>query len=104
MRLLLLLISIFLFVPAYAAEPCRNATPDCTEWVGLGGQARSLIYRTYALDQKNEKIKRALIVVHGAARDTDNYFRTGLAAAFLANALDDTVPRGWRAVRPSART
>jgi pimeloyl-ACP methyl ester carboxylesterase len=30
-------------------------------------------------------------VVHGAGRDADNYFRTGLAAAFLAAALDDTI-------------
>jgi len=30
-------------------------------------------------------------MVHGADRDADNYFRTALAAAFLAGALDDTV-------------
>jgi pimeloyl-ACP methyl ester carboxylesterase len=91
MRTLLLLISLLVFVPAYAAEPCTKATADCTEWVSLEGQSRSLVYRTYSLDQKNEKITRALIVVHGAGRDTDVYFRTGLAAAFLANALDDTI-------------
>ena len=91
MRTLFLLISLFVTVPALAAEPCKNATADCTEWVGLEGQSRSLIYRTYSLDQKNDQITRALIVVHGAGRDTDVYFRTGLAAAFLANALDDTI-------------
>src|SRR5262245_36678094 len=77
--------------------PCHTATSACTEWVSLGGAAaRSLIYRTYALDARNEKITRALIVVHGAGRDADNYFRTAVAAAFLAAALDDTmviVPR-----------
>jgi hypothetical protein len=30
-------------------------------------------------------------VVHGAGRDADNYFRTALAATFLAGALEDTV-------------
>lgn len=30
-------------------------------------------------------------MVHGAGRDADNYFRTALAAAFLANAFDNTV-------------
>jgi pimeloyl-ACP methyl ester carboxylesterase len=30
-------------------------------------------------------------MVHGAGRDADNYFRTALAAAFLAGALDDTI-------------
>jgi pimeloyl-ACP methyl ester carboxylesterase len=76
---------------AYAA-PCTTAAPDCTEWVALsGGPSRSLIYRTYSLDAKNERIARALIVVHGQGRDADNYFRTSLAAAFLAGALEDTV-------------
>jgi pimeloyl-ACP methyl ester carboxylesterase len=56
-----------------------------------GGPSRSLIYRTYSLDTRNDRITRALIVVHGAGRDADNYFRTAVAAAFLASALDDTV-------------
>jgi pimeloyl-ACP methyl ester carboxylesterase len=68
-----------------------TATPECTEWVKLGEQSRSLIYRTYSLDQKNEQITRALIVVHGQGRDADNYFRTSLAATFLANAFADTI-------------
>jgi pimeloyl-ACP methyl ester carboxylesterase len=74
------------------AEPCLTATSTCTEWVRLrNGSSRSLIYRTYALEEKNESITRALIVVHGAGRDADNYFRSGLAAAFLAGALEDTI-------------
>ncbi len=65
---------------------------SCTEWVSLGGgPARSLIYRTWPLETRNEAITRAVIVVHGAGRDADNYFRNALAAAFLAGALDDTV-------------
>src|SRR5436309_14640213 len=50
-----------------------------------------MIYHTYALDAKNDRITRALVVVHGAGRDADNYFRTALAATFLAGALEDTV-------------
>jgi len=91
MRTLLLLISILVFVPAYAAEPCVTASADCTEWVKVGEQTRSLIYRTYSLNAKNEKITRALIVVHGQGRDADNYFRTSLAATFLASALENTL-------------
>ena len=30
-------------------------------------------------------------MIHGAGRDADNYFRTAVAAAFLAGALEDTV-------------
>jgi pimeloyl-ACP methyl ester carboxylesterase len=76
----------------HAAGPCVTADRACTEWVPLAGSpARSLIYRTYALDEPNPAITRALVIVHGASRDADNYFRTGLAAAFLAGALDNTI-------------
>jgi pimeloyl-ACP methyl ester carboxylesterase len=91
MRTFLFIGLLTLPVASYAA-PCTTAMPACTEWVSLGkSQSRSLIYRTHALDAKNEKITRALIVVHGAGRDADNYFRTAVAAAFLAEALDDTI-------------
>jgi len=87
---------LFVSAAAYAA-PCTTATPACTEWVALaGGPWRSMIYRTHSLDIRNENITRALIVIHGTNRDADNCFRTALAAAFLAGALDDTaviVPR-----------
>src|SRR5262245_10606366 len=88
-----LLLTALLALPASSfAAPCITATSECTEWVRLGtGSSRSLIYRTYALDEKNEKIVRALIVVHGAGRDADNYFRSALAATFLAGALEDTI-------------
>jgi pimeloyl-ACP methyl ester carboxylesterase len=83
---------LFLISAVAYAAPCTTAAPNCTEWVALaGGPSRSLIYRTYSLDAKNEQITRALIVVHGQGRDADNYFRTSLAAAFLAGALEDTV-------------
>lgn len=91
MRMLFLFISLLAFVPASTAQPCTEATSDCTEWVKVADDARSLIYRTYPLEVKNEKITRALIVVHGQGRDADNYFRTGLAAALLANAFNDTI-------------
>src|SRR5580700_5858602 len=72
--------------------PCVTASPACTEWVTLGGGAlRSLVYRTDPIEMKNDGITRALIMVHGANRDADGYFRTALAAAFLAGALNDTV-------------
>ena len=91
LRILILLVSLAAFFPAYGAEACTSATPACTDWINLGDQARALVYRTYPLDKKNSKITRALIVIHGAGRDADNYFRTALAAAFLAGAFDDTI-------------
>ncbi len=72
------------------AAPCT--TTACTEWVELsGGPNRSLVYRTFPLTERNDAVTRALIMVHGAGRDADNYFRTAVAAAFLAGALDDTL-------------
>src|SRR5947209_5169317 len=73
------------------SAPCFTAGPDCTEWINLHGSSRSLVYRTYPLETKNESITRALVMVHGAGRDADNYFRTALAASFLAGALDNTI-------------
>jgi pimeloyl-ACP methyl ester carboxylesterase len=49
------------------------------------------VYRTYPLEQRNDAITRVLVMVHGAGRDADNYFRSALAAAFLAGALDNTL-------------
>src|SRR5947209_8419952 len=80
-----------LVAAAAAAAPCTTATTECAEWIPLrGGPARSLAYRTHPLDRRNEKLTRALVMVHGTGRDALNYFRTALAAAFLAGALDDT--------------
>jgi len=75
-----------------ASGPCTSATQDCTEWVRLGaGPERSLVYTTYSLDKRNDRVRRALIMIHGTNRNADHYFETATAAAFLATALDDTV-------------
>src|SRR6266853_1715026 len=90
MRILLYLAAA---ATAYAA-PCTSATSACTEWLTLPGEsARILVYRTFPLETtaKNESVKRALVVIHGGGRDADGTFRTALASAFLAGALDDTV-------------
>jgi pimeloyl-ACP methyl ester carboxylesterase len=55
------------------------------------GPGYTLIYRSYPLDRKNEKITRAFVMVHGAGRDANNYFRHAVAAAFLADALGNTI-------------
>ena len=85
-------LALFLLAAAaYAATPCTTATADCTEFVTLGaGPARTMVYRTHPLTVRNDKIARALIVIHGTNRDADNDFRSSLAAAFLAAALEDT--------------
>src|SRR5215510_11629753 len=91
MRIFLLFTSFLILAPVATAEPCTKATADCIQWVNLGDQSRALVYATYPLNQKNDQVVRALIVVHGQGRDADNYFRTSLAATFLANAFADTI-------------
>jgi pimeloyl-ACP methyl ester carboxylesterase len=83
---------LFLLASIMWAAPCTTADSACTEWIRFSGSpARSLVYRTFPLDTRNDGITRALIVVHGAGRDADNYFRSALAATFLAGALEDTI-------------
>ena len=72
--------------------PCLTAGPMCTEWsVFGGGPSRSLVYRTFPLDKRNDAITRVLVSIHGAGRDADNYFRSTLAAGFLGDALENTL-------------
>jgi pimeloyl-ACP methyl ester carboxylesterase len=85
------LLPLLSIAPALRAAPCIAAAPTCTEWITFSPQARSLIYRTYSIETRNPAITRAFIMVHGAGRDADNYFRTAVAAAFLGGALDDTI-------------
>jgi pimeloyl-ACP methyl ester carboxylesterase len=74
------------------AAACTAASPDCTQWVSPGESAsRLLVYATYPLDKKNDAVTRAVIAVHGGTRDASNNFRSILAAAFLADALDNTI-------------
>jgi pimeloyl-ACP methyl ester carboxylesterase len=74
------------------ALPCTAATDACSEWLELGGGlARAKAYRTFPLNVGNATIHRALIMVHGALRNADHYFSTATGAAFLADALGDTL-------------
>ena len=88
---LVLMLLVFSVARADAA-PCTTATPACTEWVAPpNAPVRVLVYRSFPLDVKNADITRAVILVHGAGRDADNYFQHILAATFLGGALENTV-------------
>lgn len=87
------LLSLFLLgVGSAAAQVCRTADAACAERVKLGdGKMFSVVYRSMPLTVRNESVTRAMVIVHGQGRNADNYFMTGLAAGYLANALEDTV-------------
>jgi hypothetical protein len=74
-RLILAFLTICVFDCSAMAAPCIAANDSCTEWVNVSpGHDRVMVYRTFPLDSRNEAISRALIVVHGAPRNADNYF------------------------------
>src|SRR5262245_35539170 len=87
-----ILVAILVFAAGEAlAAPCISVA-NCTDWVTIGGGPwRGMVYTTYPLSKPNPQITRAFVMIHGTNRDADNYFRTSLAAAFLAGALDDTI-------------
>ena len=89
----MLTIMTMLGTPAAAvAAPCTTPTNLCAEWITLGdGPARSLVYRSYPLTERNDRIRRAVVIVHGSDRDAEGYFQIGVAAARLAGALNDTI-------------
>ncbi|NJD17768.1 MAG: alpha/beta hydrolase [Gemmatimonadetes bacterium] len=77
---------------ARAAVPCVTATEACTEFVTLGGgPGRSLVYRNFPLDVRNDAITRAVIIVHGAGRNPDSYYMSGIGGAFIAGALETSI-------------
>ncbi|MBM3810134.1 MAG: alpha/beta fold hydrolase [Acidimicrobiia bacterium] len=83
---------VFLLLAAPLFAVCTTATTDCTEKVPLTEAGRySLVYRSHALDKPNPAIRRGVIVIHGIGRNADWYFGSGMASAFLAGALEDSV-------------
>ena len=92
-RLLLCVASVALLMQGdLSRAACTTATSECAEWVSVAdGPQRTLVFRTHPLQARNEDVQRALIMVHGQMRTSGNYFRTALAAAFLADALANTM-------------
>jgi hypothetical protein len=96
MKFLVAALIFFASVSATAAstspEPCLKAQTSCTEWVALDAKgSRGLLYRTYSLSAFNPSVQKVVVVVHGQGRNADGYFRHMLAAAFLADALQNTL-------------
>ena len=85
-------LGLLLLAATAVPAPCTTPSPNCSEWIRPSGlPSRVLVYRTFPLETKNQKVKRAFVFVHGINRDADNHFRTALAAAFLDKTLDDTL-------------
>lgn len=74
-----------------SAQPCSQGTAACTEPFVLAKGRFVTLYRSHPLAGGHAKARRALIVIHGAGRNADDYFASGMAGTFLANALEETV-------------
>ena len=83
---------LVLAMSAGAAEPCMEASSRCAERLPVGARGgHLLVYRTHPLTSVNSSVRRAMIIVHGATRNADHYFATGVAAAVLAGAQPDAI-------------
>ena len=99
MRWLIGLCAVVILVPhgvlaprAGAAAPCTSATAECLEWIAVpGSTTQTAVYRSRSLAARADGVTTAFLLVHGAGRDAQNYFRHALAAAFLAGGLERTV-------------
>ncbi len=57
--------------------PCGSASTDCTEALHLADDKRFELYSNYPIYQENaswEELTSAVIVIHGANRNSDDYF------------------------------
>ncbi len=69
-------------------RPCTLPDQRCREKVPLGNGFRLPVYRSLPLLEGDTLVEQAVIVVHGANRNPDDYFETMIVAARQAGALD----------------
>ena len=75
--------------PAFSSsEPCTDSTL-CRDQLALRRGGTLAYFRTLRPD-RNEAVRRAVIVVHGNRRDADRYFEHLVAAARAEERLGDT--------------
>ena len=83
--------SIACVIPQLLKAQCVTTPAACTEFLTVRGPRQILVYRSHPLTTSSPHITRAIVVVHGAERAARYEFRSALAGAFLAGALDNTV-------------
>ena len=72
-------------------RPCTLPDSRCWEKVPLGGGFYLPVYRSLPLMEGDTRIDRAVIVVHGANRNPDDYFATMIGATQRAGAMARTL-------------
>jgi hypothetical protein len=72
-------------------RPCTLPDQRCWERVSLGGGFYLPVYRSLPLPEGDTLVDRAVIVVHGADRNPDDYFATMIGATERAGAMERTL-------------
>jgi pimeloyl-ACP methyl ester carboxylesterase len=72
---------------ALSASPCQKPAASCRAHLMVPG-GMVPYYSTHRLTETNPQIERAVIVVHGTARNADEYFTDTAQAAVLAGVSD----------------
>jgi len=98
MRRLGLLIASLVFLSGGAVAADRGGSAgirpvaDYRQDLPVGAAGEHVVaYANHPLDRPDPAIRRVLVVIHGAGRNADDYFRSAMAAAYLSGALDDTL-------------
>ena len=71
--------------------PCNIAQPRCLSSIEIGNGLFLRYYRTHDVSGHHPGITAAVIIVHGANRNADDYFTTAVVATRAADRLDSTI-------------
>ncbi len=75
----------------FSPIPCLAASPTCTEHVPIGEGFLLPVFRTHPIQAGDTSVVQAVIVVHGADRNPDDYFRRMVEAVRLSGLTDGTL-------------
>jgi hypothetical protein len=76
--------------PASEPAPCVQ-TAQCAARLQIGTGVFLPLYTTHSLQAGSTKMRHALIVIHGADRNADTYFNTGVTAAQGSGRFAETI-------------
>ena len=71
--------------------PCLTATKECAERIEISSGLYLPVFSTHALSEGHAEVNRAVVVVHGMNRNSDDYFTSGTLAAVRARESERAV-------------
>ena len=77
--------------PDTGPVPCTFADDRCRARLDIGGDLMLPYYRSHPLEAGNESITMALILVHGANRNAEWNFETGINAMYARGDLENMI-------------